>query len=46
MSSFAVYAGLVLWVFAARTPLRAWIGIAAPTALWAAAFSLRSWSCT
>ena len=30
MSSFAVYAGAVLWAFAADTALRAWIGIAVP----------------
>lgn len=30
MASFAVYAGAVLWAFAAETALRAWIGIAIP----------------
>lgn len=33
MLSFAVYAGAVVWVFAARTAGRAWLGLAAPAAL-------------
>ncbi|CAG9168497.1 DUF3649 domain-containing protein [Cupriavidus respiraculi] len=30
--SFLVYAGAVIWVFAARSAWRAWIGIALPAA--------------
>ncbi|MBY4899215.1 DUF3649 domain-containing protein [Cupriavidus sp. AU9028] len=38
--SFAIYAGAVMWVFAARTAWRAWAGLAMPAlalavALWA-----------
>ena len=42
-SSFLVYAGAVIWVFAARSALRAWAGlvvVALPLAL--AAWSVRS----
>lgn len=35
--SFAIYAGTVVWVFAARSALRAWIGILVPMAILAAA---------
>ncbi len=35
--SFAVYAGAVVWVFAARTALRAWVGLLIPMAVLAAA---------
>jgi len=35
--SFAVYAGAVVWVFAARTALRAWLGLLVPMAALAAA---------
>lgn len=35
--SFAVYAGTVVWVFAAGTALRAWIGMLIPMAVLAAA---------
>ncbi len=35
--SFVVYAGAVVWVFAARTALRAWIGLLVPLAALAAA---------
>lgn len=28
--SYLIYAGIVLWVFAAKTARRAWLGIAAP----------------
>jgi len=31
--SFVSYTGAVMWVFAARTAARAWLGLAAPTAL-------------
>ncbi|BBK40500.1 hypothetical protein STVA_05200 [Allostella vacuolata] len=34
--SFAVYAGAVIWVFAAATATRAWIGLAIPGAALAA----------
>lgn len=36
MASFALYAGAVIWVFAVRTALKAWLGlivVAAPLAL-------------
>ncbi len=29
--SFLVYSGAVIWAFATRSALRAWLGIAAPT---------------
>jgi hypothetical protein len=35
--SFAVYAGTVVWVFAAGTALRAWIGMLIPMAVLAVA---------
>jgi hypothetical protein len=35
--SFAIYVAAVIWVFAARTALRAWLGLAIPAALMAAA---------
>jgi hypothetical protein len=35
--SFAAHAGAVIWVFAARTALRAWIGLSLPLAALAAA---------
>lgn len=40
--SFAVYAGTVVWVFAARTALRAWVGLLIPMAALATAAWL-SW---
>jgi len=33
MLSFAIYACAAIWVFAARTALRAWAGLAMPAAL-------------
>jgi hypothetical protein len=33
LASFIIYTGAVMWVFAARTALRAWTGILAPSAL-------------
>ncbi len=44
MASFAVYAGAVMWVFAARTAGRAWAGLAWPAAVLGAAvwLTLRS----
>jgi Protein of unknown function (DUF3649) len=33
LASFAVYAGAVMWAFAARTAGRAWAGIAGPCAV-------------
>ncbi len=35
--SFAVYTGVVIWVFAAATALRAWIGMLVPMAVLGAA---------
>ncbi len=35
--SFAIYTGVVIWVFAAATALRAWIGMLIPMALLGAA---------
>lgn len=32
LASFAVMTGAVLWAFAARTPARAWTGLAIPAA--------------
>jgi hypothetical protein len=31
--AFVVYAGAAMWVFAARTALRAWVGLLVPAAL-------------
>jgi hypothetical protein len=31
--SFAIYTGTILWAFAARTVLRAWVGILVPVAI-------------
>jgi hypothetical protein len=31
--SFAFYAGTVLWAFSARTPRRAWVGLAFPSVI-------------
>jgi len=33
LASFAVFAGAVMWVFAARTALRAWAGLALSAAV-------------
>ena len=38
MPSFLLWAGVVVWVFAARTAGRAWLGLLVPGALVAAAF--------
>ncbi|KQO19545.1 DUF3649 domain-containing protein [Acidovorax sp. Leaf78] len=35
--SFAVYAAAVIWAFSARSALRAWMGLAVPSALLATA---------
>ncbi|RZJ57851.1 MAG: DUF3649 domain-containing protein [Acidovorax sp.] len=35
--SFAVYAAVVIWAFSARSALRAWMGLAVPSAVLAAA---------
>lgn len=40
MASFAVMAAAVVWVFAAATALRAWIGLAIPTVLLGGLFLL------
>lgn len=41
LASFAIYAGAVVWVFAARSALRAWTGLlAAAVPLLAAAWSV------
>ncbi|WP_217494451.1 DUF3649 domain-containing protein [Nibricoccus aquaticus] len=37
MPAFLVWAGAVVWVFAARTAWRAWAGVAIPSAVIAAA---------
>ena len=39
MASFVVFVCAVMWVFAARTALRAWIGLALP----AAVLALMAW---
>jgi len=36
LSSFVLYAAAVLWVFAARTAARAWLGLALPVVLFGA----------
>lgn len=36
LPSFLIYAGAIIWAFAARTALRAWVGILAPLLLTAA----------
>ncbi|MBL6458378.1 DUF3649 domain-containing protein [Belnapia sp. T6] len=41
MLSFLAYAGVVLWVFAARTAWRAWAGLLAPGLLLAASWAGR-----
>jgi hypothetical protein len=42
MASFAIYAGAVIWVFAVRSALKAWIGlIVAAVPLLLAAWSVR-----
>jgi hypothetical protein len=33
MLSFAVYAGAVVWVFSARSAVRAWMGLGIPSAV-------------
>ena len=33
LASFAAYAGAVIWVFAARSAVRAWLGVAAAAAV-------------
>jgi len=33
LASFALYAGAVLWAFAARSPRNAWLGLLVPTAV-------------
>ena len=38
--SFAVHAGAVIWVFAARSARRAWAGLAVPTLALGAALAL------
>ncbi|OZI39350.1 iron transporter [Bordetella genomosp. 1] len=35
LASFVVYACAVIWVFATRTTVRAWVGIIAPTLVFA-----------
>lgn len=40
--SFAIYTGAVIWVFAARTSVIAWLGLLAPSAAMAA----MCWLCT
>ncbi|WP_311223806.1 MULTISPECIES: DUF3649 domain-containing protein [unclassified Acidovorax] len=40
LASFAVYAGAVVWVFAARSAGRAWVGLALPSAVLGAALWL------
>lgn len=39
LASFIVYLCAVLWVFAARTALKAWLGIAIPAAMLASALA-------
>ncbi|WP_458097564.1 DUF3649 domain-containing protein [Roseomonas sp. WA12] len=46
MVSFAVYAGAVVWVFAASSAARAWAGIAATAILLAAIAMLGQWHST
>lgn len=36
LSAFAIHAAAVLWAFAARSATRAWFGLLAPTAIFAA----------
>ncbi|MDM5180470.1 DUF3649 domain-containing protein [Massilia sp. DJPM01] len=36
LASFAIYAGAVIWVFAARSAARAWLGLLLPAACMAA----------
>ncbi|RML30881.1 hypothetical protein ALQ97_01777 [Pseudomonas savastanoi pv. glycinea] len=43
MLSFLVYLAAVLWCFACRTALQAWVGVLAPCALLAAACACGRW---
>lgn len=44
MLSFAVHAGAVVWVFAARTAGRAWLGLAAPSLVMGAMIGQPWWA--
>ncbi len=37
LASFALYAAAAIWVFAARTAMRAWLGLAVPSGVLGAA---------
>ncbi len=43
MFSFLAYLGAVLWCFACRTALQAWIGVLTPCALLGAAYTCGRW---
>jgi len=43
MASFAIFAGAIVWAFAARSVARAWLGLAIPAALLALALLIPGW---
>ncbi|MDO5626505.1 MAG: DUF3649 domain-containing protein [Pseudomonadota bacterium] len=43
LASFAVYAGAVMWAFAARSAARAWLGLLLPMVLLAVPVALHHW---
>lgn len=43
MTSFLAYLGAVIWCFACRTALRAWLGLAVPSLILAAVAGLAYW---
>lgn len=43
LASFTVYTGAVMWVFAARSAVRAWLGLLMPLALLALPVALNHW---
>ena len=43
MLSFLAYLGAVLWCFACRTALQAWVGVLTPSALLGAAYAYGRW---
>jgi len=43
MLSFLVYLAAIIWCFACRSALQAWVGVLAPCALLGAAYALARW---
>lgn len=44
LPSFAIYTAAVIWAFAARSAVRAWLGLGLPTLLLGVAATLCGWS--